>query len=111
MEVAVWSDFGSGEVSIDEIRKKAEAFTKQLRAQGQQAFYFHDDDKGMSIVTIGVFGEDAYNPQSMLYSDAVEAVRKKFPNLLVNGEELRRLTRPGSTETTPERTLLVEVPK
>ncbi|MSR29281.1 MAG: hypothetical protein EXS03_06885 [Phycisphaerales bacterium] len=111
MEVAVWSDFGSAELSVEEIRKKAEAHTRQLRTQGIEAYYFHDDDKRMSIVTIGVFGEDAYNPQTMLYSDAVEAVKKRYPNLLVNGEELMRLKRPGSSETTPEQTLLVEVPQ
>ncbi len=111
MEVAVWSDFGSGEMSMDDVRKKSEAQAKQLRAQGHQAFYYHDDDRGMSIVTIGVFGEDAYNPQTMLYSDAVEAVKKKFPNLMVNGETLLRVARPGSKETTPEKSLLIEVPQ
>ena len=111
MEVAVWSDFGSGEMSMDDVRKKSEAQAKQLRSQGYQAFYYHDDDRGMSIVTIGVFGEDAYNPQTMLYSDAVEAVKKKFPNLMVNGEALLRVTRPGSKETTPEKSLLIEVPQ
>lgn len=111
MEVAVWSDFGSGELSVEEIRKKAEAYTARLRTQGFAAYYNHDDDRRMSIVTIGVFGEDAYNSQTMLYSDEVEAIRKRFPKLLVNGEELQRLVRTGSTETTPEKSFLVEVPK
>jgi len=111
LEVAVWSDFGSGEIAIDDIRKKAEAYARQLRAQGAEAFYFHDDDRKMSIVTVGVFGEDAYNPQTMLFSDAVDAVKRKFPSLLVNGETLLKLKHPGSKETVPEPSVLVEVPK
>ncbi len=111
VEVAVWSDFGSGEISVDEIRRKAEAFTAQLRAQGLPAFYNHDDDRRMSIVTIGIFGENAYNAKTTLYSDEVEAIKKRFPKLLVNGEDLLRPVRKGSKETTPETTLLVEVPR
>lgn len=111
MEVAVWSDFESGELSLEEIRKRAEAYTAKLRAQGYLAFYNHDDDRRMSIVTIGIFGHDAYNSQSMLFSDEVEAIRKKFPKLLVNGEELQRIVRSGSQETTPEKTFLIEVPR
>jgi len=111
LEVAVWSDFGSGEISLEEIRKQAEAYTKRLRAQGFLAFYNHDDDRRMSIVTIGLFGANAYDAKTMLYSDEVDALKKKFPKLLVNGEELRRQIQKGSQETTPEGSLLVEVPR
>lgn len=111
VEVAVWSDFGSGEITVDEIRRKAEAYTARLRAQGLLAFYNHDDDRRMSIVTIGLFGEDAYNAKTTLYSDEVEAIKKKFPKLLVNGEDLLRPIRKGSQETIPETTLLVEIPR
>ena len=65
----------------------------------------------MSIVTIGIFGENAYNAKTTLYSDEVEAIKKRFPKLLVNGEDLLRPVRKGSKETTPETTLLVEVPR
>ncbi len=111
VEVAVWSDFGSGEISVEEIRQKAEAFTTKLRAQGLPAFYNHDDDRRMSIVTVGLFGEDAYNAKTTLYSDEVEAIKKRFPKLMVNGEELLRPIRKGSQETVAETTLLVEVPR
>lgn len=110
LEVAVWSDFGSGEIALDEIRRQAEAHTKRLRAQGYLAFYQHDDDKRMSMVTVGAFGKDAYDAKTMVYSDEVEAIRKNFPKLLVNGEELLRPVMRGSKETTPERPILILVP-
>ncbi len=111
VEVAVWSDFGSKEISLEQIRKNAEMHAKQLRAQGLAAFYHHDDDRRMSIVTIGLFGPDAYNAQTMLYSSEVDAIKKKFPKLLVNGEELRRPIRKGSQETVADASLLIEVPQ
>ena len=110
LEVAVWSDFGSGEISLDEIRRQAEAYTKKLRAQGYMAFYQHDDDKRMSMVTVGAFGKDAYDAKTMVYSDEVEAIRKNFSKLLVNGEELLRPVMRGSKEVTPERPILILVP-
>lgn len=111
VEVAVWSDFGSKEISLENIRKNAEDHTKKLRTQGFTAFFHHDDDRQMSIVTIGLFGPDAYNAQTMLYSSEVEAIKKKFPKLLVNGEELRRPIRKGSQETVADASLLIEVPR
>lgn len=110
LEVAVWSDFGSGEISLEEIRRQAESHTKKLRAQGYLAFYQHDDDKRMSMVTVGAFGKDAYDAKTMVYSDEVEAIRKNFPKLLVNGEELLRPVMRGSKEVTPERPILILVP-
>ncbi len=111
VEVAVWSDFGSKEISLETIRKNAEDQAKKLRAQGFTAFFHHDDDRRMSIVTIGLFGPDAYNAQTMLYSSEVDAIKKKFPKLLVNGEELRRPIRKGSQETVADASLLIEVPR
>lgn len=110
LEVAVWSDFGSGEISLEEIRRQAEAYTRKLRAQGYMAFYQHDDDKRMSMVTVGAFGKDAYDAKTMVYSDEVEVIRKNFPKLLVNGEELLRPVMRGSKEVTPERPILILVP-
>lgn len=110
VEVAVWSDFGSNEISLEQIRSKAEGYAKQLRAQGLPAFYNHDDDRRMSIVTIGLFGADAYDAKSTLYSDEVQAIKDRFPKLMVNGEELLKPIRKGSQETVAEKSLLVEVP-
>ncbi len=111
VEVAVWSDFGSNEISLETIRTNAESHAKRLRTQGLIAFFHHDDDRRMSIVTIGLFGPDAYNAQTMLYSSEVEAIKKKFPKLLVNGEELRRPIRTGSQETVADTSFLIEVPR
>lgn len=111
IEVAMWSDFGSGEITVEEIRRKAEGYTTQLRAQGFPAFFHHDDDRRTSIVTVGLFGEEAYDAKTTLFSEEVNAVKKRFPKLLVNGEELLRPVRKGSQETVPEKSLLVEVPR
>lgn len=110
LEVAVWSDFGSRELSLDEIRRRAEDYAKSLRARGFMAYYQHDDDKRMSMVTVGVFGKDAYDPKAMVYSDEVEAIRRAFPKLMVNGEDLMRPVMRGSKETVPERPVLILVP-
>jgi len=111
MEVAVWSDFGSGEITLEEIRRKAEAYTAQLRAQGLPAFFHHDDDRRMSMVTVGLFGEDAYDAKTTLYSDEVMAIKKRFPKLKVNGEDLLKPIRKGSQETVAEKTVMIEVPR
>jgi hypothetical protein len=87
LQVAVWADF-DGSLSLETLRKQAEAYTMTLRAKGLQAFYHHDEDLKMSVVTVGGFGADAYNPRSTLYSPDVSALMKKFPHQLVNGQPL-----------------------
>ena len=69
-----------------------------MRAQGLPAFFHHDDDRRMSMVTVGLFGEDAYDAKTTLYSDEVMAIKKRFPKLKVNGEDLLKPIRKGSQE-------------
>jgi hypothetical protein len=63
------------------------------------------------MVTVGLFGEDAYDAKTTLYSDEVMAIKKRFPKLKVNGEELLKPIRKGSQETVAEATLMIEVPR
>ncbi len=88
LEVGIWSDFDSGELSLDEIHRKAEAQTRQLRSQGYEAYFYHDDDRRVSAVTVGVFDHTAIDSRSGLYSPALQQLLERFPAHLVNGERL-----------------------
>ena len=88
LEVGIWSDFESGELSLDEIHFEAEAQTRRLRSQGFEAYFYHDDDKRVSAVTVGVFDHTAIDSRSGLYSPALQQLLEQFPAHLVNGEQL-----------------------
>jgi cell division septation protein DedD len=112
VQVAVWSDLGSGELSLAEVKQRAEAYCKQLRTRGIEAYVFHDGGTKTSSVCVGVFGKDAYDPRSTLYSAEVEAVLRRFPKHLVNGEPLMLpydKSDPSKLRAQPP--TLVEVPK
>ena len=113
LQIAVWSTFGTDELKMSDIKRSAETLCRQLRAEGNEAFYFHDFDTKTSIVTVGVFGADAYDSKSTLYAPEVEAVMKKFPKHLVNGEELLMPVdmRDPTGKTMPQSPRLVEIPK
>jgi hypothetical protein len=113
LQVAVWSAFGTNELKMSDIKRSAETLCRQLRAEGNEAYYFHDFDTKTSIVTVGVFGADAYDSKSTLYAPEVEAVMKKFPKHLVNGEELLMPVdmRDPTGKTMPQSPRLVEIPK
>ena len=112
VQVAVWSDLGSGELSLADVKQRAESYCKQLRTRGIEAYVFHDGGTKTSSVCVGVFGKDAYDPRSTLYSAEVEAVLRRFPKHLVNGEALMLpydKSDPSKLRAQPP--TLVEVPK
>ena len=113
LQIAVWSAFGTDELKMSDIKRSTETLCRQLRAEGNEAYYFHDFDTKTSIVTVGVFGADAYDSKSTLYAPEVEAVMKKFPKHLVNGEELLMPVdmRDPTGKTMPQSPRLVEIPK
>ena len=113
LQVAVWSTFGTDELKMSDIKRSAETLCRQLRAEGNESYYFHDFDTKTSIVTVGVFGADAYDSKSTLYAPEVEAVMRKFPKHLVNGEELLIPVdmRDPAGKTMPQSPRLVEIPK
>lgn len=113
VQVAAWSTFGSPDITMDQVRRSAEDHCRQLRSQGNEAYYFHDLDAEISTVTVGVFGNDAYDSRSTLFSPEVDEVMRRFPKHLVNGEEVLVPTDPKdpSKGGTPQAPRLVEVPR
>lgn len=112
LQVAAWSDLGSGTMKFEQIRRSAEDYCRQLRGQNVDAWFHHDADQLTSIVTVGVFGPKAYDAQSTLYAPEVEVLRRRFPTSLLNGEEVRTkggAADPQASVSQPSR--LVEVPQ
>ncbi len=112
LQVAVWSDFGSS-LTGEQIREAARAYCRKLRSQGFPAYYYHDEEKLTSIVTVGLFGRDALDPRTGLYSVAVEEVLEKFPEHLVNGEPFNEpiYASHPSRGTRVQKPRLVQVPE
>ncbi len=88
LEVGIWSDFESGELTLGEIRRKAEAQARELRGRGYEAYFFHDDDKRISVVTVGIFDHTAIDQRTGLYGPQLQSLMGQFPAHLVNGERL-----------------------
>ena len=86
LQIAVWVT-ADNEFSVEQARAESEAFARRLRAEQHEAYFYHDPVKGTSHVSIGVFDETAYDPKSTLFSPQVERLLRRFPHLLVNGEE------------------------
>lgn len=112
LDIAVWDDFDSGKLQYEDIRSAAERYARQLRGQGFEAYFFHDDVAKRSQVTVGLFDKRAINEISGLYNDAVMELIKTFPQRLANGEpqfDYADRFRPemGTKPLTP---VLVEVP-
>ena len=112
LDVALWDDFDAGKMKVEEIRKKAEAYASQLRKQGHEAYFYHDEVNKRSIVTVGLYDRKAINPQSGLFSFDVDQAMKKFPVRMVNGEELHEFKDKYNPMlgTKPQTPKLVEVP-
>ncbi len=88
LEVGIWGDFESGQLTIKQIHAEAETQTRELRNRGFEAYFYHDDDKRLSVVTVGVFDSSAIDPRSGMYGPALQSLMDKFPAHLVNGETL-----------------------
>ena len=114
LQIAVWGDFGGGELTSPQIRRRAEAYVRQLRGQGVPAFYHHDGEKKLSMVTVGVFDSSAIDPQTGFFSWEVEQLMERFPEHLVNGEPLlepidRKRPGHGTRVQTPRLVLVPEL--
>ncbi|TVQ57105.1 MAG: hypothetical protein EA377_01245 [Phycisphaerales bacterium] len=114
LQVAVWGDFDSGgRISLADVQRQAEAYARELRSQGHEAYFHHDSDKRLSIVTVGLFGRNAIDAETGLLSSDVEYVKRNFPAHLINGEEIQEpidQRRPGRGTRT-QKPFLVEVPR
>jgi hypothetical protein len=89
LQVGVWSDFDSGQMSPAQVRSNAEKQAAELRVKGHDAYFYHDDDKVISIVTVGLFDKSALAMDKQLntpvLSEEVGMLLRKFPAHLVNG--------------------------
>lgn len=81
------------EDDLKEARKSAEEAAAKLRQEGELAFYYHGPNR--SMVTVGIFTLDDFDPQTPGYqSTRLIETRKRFPHNLYNGAGIR-ITRPG----------------
>lgn len=114
LQVEVWSDFGTGELSASQVRARAEEVCARLRREGWTAYVHHEVDRVISSVTVGLYDNRSIDAESGLDLDAaLIRARKRFPHHLVNGEELQEPIDPrrpalGTRRQAPQ---LVEVPK
>ncbi len=81
-------------------RKAAEDAVRVLRAQGEMAFYYHAPAR--SMVTVGVFGERDFDATTKppTQSRELRALRKRFPNNLLNGQGINEKIRSESGHIT-----------
>ena len=114
LQVEVWSDFGTSELSAAQVRARAEGACARLRREGWTAYVHHEVDRVISSVTVGLYDNRSIDAESGLDLDpALIRARKRFPHHLVNGEELQEPIDPrrpslGTRRQAPQ---LVEVPK
>lgn len=92
-----------------DFRAAAEEAVKKLRADGDEAYYYHGPN--MSMVTVGVFGPADYDERRPLVADSprLKAAREKFPHNLLNGMGVR-IRNQGQSEATLQRSTLVAIP-
>ena len=112
LEIAIWGDFGSGEYPKLKRQLAAEKYAAQIRLQGHEAFFYHNDDRQISSVTVGLFDYSAVDASTGFYSADVEAMLAQFSRRLVNGEEVLEYLDPGNPAfgTRIQPPCLVEVP-
>ena len=97
---------------LAEFRKAAEAAVRDLRGQGDLAFYYHSPAR--SMVTVGVFGEKDFDStvRPPYQSPTLRAVREKFPNNLLNGQGINETIRTESGKVTRmQSSQLVAIPE
>lgn len=114
LQVAIWGNFDNDKMPLEEVRKRAEEYCTKLRAQGYEAYVHHNDATGMSKVTVGAFDRSAVDPASRLASPELEALMKKFPQHLINGEPVQEANVakfPKKYGYRTQKPQLVEVPK
>ena len=87
---------------VAELRMLAEDAAAKLRKEGELAFYYHSADK--SMVTIGVFGNDAVGRNEPA---TLRQLRARFPHNLYNGAGIR-VRQAGRESVQPS--VLVKVP-
>ncbi|MBL0927219.1 MAG: hypothetical protein IBJ11_06140 [Phycisphaerales bacterium] len=90
----------------EEAKRAAESAAAALRAEGEQAFYYHGPRR--SMVTVGVFGPRDINDKGVEVSPVLAALRQKYPHNLMNGREI--LERSPGAEARRQPSTLVAIP-
>ena len=99
-------------------KQAAVEWVKALRADGNEAYYYHNPNKARSSICVGTFGDDALVDSGdgrTRYSDAVRALRDQgdFKYNLENGHKIYKRARnsdTGEIERLPNWSFLVKTP-
>lgn len=89
-----------------EAMRLAEQAASTYRRDGELAFYYHGPNR--SMVTIGVFRDDDFNPESGRMSRDLQELMARHPAHLVNGMGVRETLGDGTTRMQPPQ--LVRIP-
>jgi len=91
-------------------RQTAEKAVTQLRAAGEQAFYYHG--RTMSVVTVGAFFQNSVDPVTGASPEILQ-LQNKYPDNLVDGKQLieTKYLPGGKTKKTIQPSFLINVPK
>jgi len=113
LDIAVWITDDDAKVRYEDLKAQAEAYARQLRNQGFEAYFHHNERARISNVTIGLFGANAVDPPTGILSAEVQAVASDFPARLNNGQPLLLAIDRFRPERgmRPQGPILVEVPE
>lgn len=92
----------------EEAMRAAEQAAVTLRREGESAYYYHGPQR--SMVTIGAFAESEVGVNGARPSPALEALQRRHPLNLLNGNRPLVEKRAGSSKTTNQPSFLVEIP-
>jgi hypothetical protein len=99
---------------VHDYKQAAVEWVRVLRADGYEAYYYHDPDEPKSDICVGTFGEDAHveeRPGSHRYSEAVLRLQSQadFRWNLENAHKVTR-TQPDGGQLTNQ-SFLVRIPR
>jgi len=116
LDVAIWmanpeAKSAKERLTYEQVKQKAESYTAEVRRRGDEAYFYHDDVNQWSVVTVGLFDRRAIDSRSGLYSAEVDALIRRFPVRLANGEPLmefknRLLPKQGTRPVMPKLVLV-----
>lgn len=70
----------------EEAKRAAEEAAKQLRKEGEEAYYYHGRNR--SMVTVGIFAARDYDAQTGQMSPSLAQIKVRYPDNLFNGRQL-----------------------
>jgi hypothetical protein len=99
LQVAVYARPDMGRPTPEELalfQREAERAARQLRADGEVAFYYHGPN--MSMVTVGIFSEDDHDGETQppIESVRLRQARQTHPYNLLNGQGINETVRTAS---------------